>query len=110
MRMKESWGCCPSSVLVWIHSSPRAIRSAPGYACTLNFSGMRLEITAWPANGDNVVPSASYFGHVTIMPVMPPVLLGPLVVVPVDVVVLAPVVTVRGLAVSGHASRPLTGS
>ena len=28
-------------------------------------------MTAWPARGDRVVPSASYFGQVTIMPVMP---------------------------------------
>ena len=32
---------------------------------------MRLAITAWPASGDRVFPSDSYFGQVTIIPVMP---------------------------------------
>ena len=45
-------------------------------------------MTAWPARGDKVYPSDSYFGQVTIMPVMPPAVLGE----------------------TGQASRPVTGS
>src|ERR1700687_3102190 len=69
--VKESWAFWPSSVLVWSHSSPLAIRSAAGVAITPHLPGIRLATTAWPASGDRVVPSASYFGQVTIMPVMP---------------------------------------
>src|ERR1700687_4155491 len=71
MRRKESWAFWPSRVLVWSHSSPLAIRSAAGVAITPHLPGIRLATTAWPASGDRVVPSASYFGQVTIMPVMP---------------------------------------
>src|ERR1700674_3478977 len=71
IRRKESWAFCPSKVLVWSHSSPRAIRSAAGVAITPYRPGYRLAMTAWPAKGDRVVPSASYFGQVTIMLVMP---------------------------------------
>jgi len=34
IRRKESLGLLPSNVLVWSHSSPRPIRSAPGVATT----------------------------------------------------------------------------
>src|SRR6266850_4146267 len=71
IRRKESWAFWPSRVLVWSHSSPFAIRSAPGVATTPYLPGIRLGTTAWPASGDRVVPSASYFGHVTIVPVSP---------------------------------------
>src|SRR5437016_10353193 len=71
IRRKESWAFWPSRVLVWSHSSPLAIRSAPAVATTPYLPGIRLATTAWPASGDRVVPSASYFGQVTIMPVMP---------------------------------------
>src|SRR6267154_6560510 len=70
-RRKESWAFWPSKVLVWSHSSPFAIRSAPGVATAPYLPGIRLGTTAWPASGLRVLPSASYFGHVTIMPVMP---------------------------------------
>src|SRR6267378_4344026 len=71
IRRKESWPFWPSKVLVWSHSSPLAIRSAPGVAIRVYLLGMILTIRAWPAIGDRVTPSASYFGQVTIMPVMP---------------------------------------
>ncbi len=47
------------------------MRSAAGVATTPYLPGIRLATTAWPASGDSVVPSDSYFGQVTIMPVMP---------------------------------------
>src|SRR5438874_1223463 len=71
MRRNESWAFWPSSVLVCSHSSPRAIRSAPGVATTPYRPGIRLGITAWPASGDSVAPSDSNFGQVTSVPVMP---------------------------------------
>src|SRR6266850_4647430 len=70
-RRKESWAFWPSRVLVCNHSSPRAIRSAPGVATTPYLPGIRFATTAWPASGDSVVPSDSYFGQVTIVPVSP---------------------------------------
>ena len=42
----ESWAFWPSSVLVWSHSSPFAIRSAPGVATTPYLPGIRLATTA----------------------------------------------------------------
>src|ERR1700758_4915434 len=71
IRRNESWAFWPSSVLVWSHSSPRAIRSAAGVATTPYLPGIRLATTAWPASGDRVLPSDSYFGQVTIVPVIP---------------------------------------
>src|ERR1700730_4053098 len=71
--MKESWAFCPSKVLVCSHSSPLAMRSAPGLATTPYLPGIMLAITACPAKGDSVLPSASYFGQVTIMPTRPSV-------------------------------------
>src|SRR5215469_10096249 len=71
MRRNESCAFWPSKVLVWSHSSPRAIRSAAGVATTPYLPGIRLETTTWPANGDRVLLSDSYLGHVTIVPVMP---------------------------------------
>src|SRR5437879_2675793 len=70
-RRNESCAFWPSSVLVCSHSSPRAIRSAPGVATTPYRPGIRLGITAWPASGDSVEPSDSNFGQVTSVPVMP---------------------------------------
>src|SRR2546422_5811147 len=49
-RRNESWAFWPSRVLVWSHSSPRAIRSAPGVATTPYLPGIRLATTAWPAS------------------------------------------------------------
>src|SRR6516164_6400056 len=77
MRRKESCAFWPSSVLVWSHSSPRAIRSAPGVATTPYLPGIRLAMIAWPARGERVWPSASNFGQVTIVPVMPVGLVAP---------------------------------
>ena len=54
---------------------------------------MRLATTAWPASGDRVFPSDSYFGQVTILPVMP-----------------ACVGSVVACAETGHASSPVAGS
>src|SRR2546429_9209846 len=54
---------------------------------------MRLATTAWPASGDRVFPSDSYFGQVTILPVMP-----------------ACVGSVVACAEPGHASSPVAGS
>src|SRR6267378_612988 len=71
IRRKESWAFWPSRVLVWSHSSPLAIRSAPGVATTPYLPGIRLATTAWPASGDGVKPSDSNNGQVTIVPVMP---------------------------------------
>src|SRR2546421_1673098 len=68
---KESWAFWPSRVLVWSHSSPLAIRSAPGVATTPYRPGIRLAMTAWPASGDKVVPFDSYLGQTAIVPVMP---------------------------------------
>src|SRR5579862_5338608 len=70
MRTNESWAFWPSRVLVCNHSSPREIRSAAGVATTPHRPGIRLAMTACPANGDGVTPSDSYLGQVTIMPVM----------------------------------------
>src|SRR6516165_1546387 len=73
-------------------------------------------MTACPARGERVCPSDSYFGHVTIMPVIVVVGFGPAPfpvmippVLPPDAVVTAPVDT-SGLAEIGHASRPEVGS
>src|SRR5258706_11177589 len=71
IRRKESCAFCPSSVLVCSHSSPLEIRSAPAVATTPYLPGIRLGITAWPASGERVCPSASYFRQVTIVPVIP---------------------------------------
>src|SRR5215472_7782352 len=71
IRKNESWAFWPSRVLVCSHSSPLAIRSAPGVATTPYLPWYMLAMTAWPASGDRVLPSDSYFGQVTIMPVMP---------------------------------------
>src|SRR5207244_13564564 len=71
MRRNESCAFWPSSVLVCSHSSPRAIRSAPGVATTPYLPGIRLAMTAWPASGDKVVPFDSYLGQVVVVPVMP---------------------------------------
>src|SRR5436853_344893 len=71
MRRNESCAFWPSSVLVCSHSSPRAIRSAPGVATTPYRPGIRLAMTAWPASGDKVVPFDSYLGQTAIVPVMP---------------------------------------
>src|SRR5207302_3067525 len=70
-RRKESCAFCPSRVLVCNHSSPLAIRSADGVATTPYLPGYKLATIAWPARGDRVFPSDSYFGQVTIIPVMP---------------------------------------
>src|SRR6476469_959215 len=77
MRRNESCAFCPSRVLVCSHSSPRAMRSAAGVATTPYLPGIRLAITAWPASGERVVPSASYFGQVTMVLVMPVGLAAP---------------------------------
>ena len=97
IRRKESWAFWPSRVLVWSHSSPLPIRSAPGVATTPYLPGIRLATTACPPNGDRVVPSASYFGQVTIMPV-----------IPVRVRSLGS--PIRELTEIGHASFPVAGS
>src|SRR5207253_9306121 len=70
-RRNESCAFWPSSVLVCSHSSPRAIRSAPAVATTPYLPGIRLAMTAWPASAESVWPSDSYFGQVTIVPVIP---------------------------------------
>src|SRR5882762_6657007 len=44
--MKDSWAFCPSSVLVWSHSSPLVILSAAGVATTPYLPGIMLAITA----------------------------------------------------------------
>src|ERR1700730_5535434 len=78
MRRKESCAFWPSRVLVCSHSSPLAIRSAPGLAITPYLPGIILATTIWPASGDRIglpaesVP-VSYFGQVTITPVIPAV-------------------------------------
>src|SRR5882762_2390630 len=102
-RRKESWAFWPSKVLVWSHSSPLAIRSAPGIATTPYLPGYKLATTAWPARGDRVVPSNSYFGQVTIIPVMPVGLAPPGAPVLVSI-------PVRELGEIGHASFPVAGS
>src|SRR2546421_5183668 len=61
--MKDSWGFVPSRVLVWSHSSPRAMRSAAGVANTSYRPGIRFLMTAWPARGDSVTPSDSKRGQ-----------------------------------------------
>src|SRR4029077_9665454 len=100
MRRKESCAFWPSSVLVWSHSSPRAIRSAAGVATTPYLPGIRLATTAWPAIGDKVVPSASNFGQVTISPVMPSWVPSP----PFEGILAV------ACAEIGHASSPVSGS
>src|SRR6202051_2785478 len=95
IRRNESWAFWPSRVLVWSHSSPFAIRSAPGVATTPYLPGIRLATTAWPASGDRILPPASYFGQVTMVPVMP-----------VEVGSLA----LREFVEIGHASNPVAGS
>src|SRR5882757_6602997 len=97
-RRNESWAFWPSSVLVCSHSSPRSIRSAAGVATTPYRPGIRLATTAWPAIGDSVAPSLSYFGQVTISPVMPFWLASPLSTLPVII------------GEIGQASRPVAGS
>ena len=47
------------------------MRSAPGVATTPYRPGIMLATTACPASGDSVEPSDSYFGQVTIVPVIP---------------------------------------
>src|ERR1700675_887713 len=71
IRRKKSCAFWPSRVLFWSHSSPFAILSAPGVATTPYLPGIRLATTAWPARGDRVTLSDSYFGQVTIVPVIP---------------------------------------
>src|SRR5467141_1363395 len=102
-RRNESCAFSPSSVLVCSHSSPLAIRSADGVATTPYLPGYKLATIAWPARGDRVFPSDSYFGQVTIMPVMPVGLTPP----GAPVVVSIPV---RELGEMGHASFPVAGS
>src|SRR6267378_3377198 len=102
-RRNESCAFCPSRVLVCSHSSPLAIRSADGVATTPYLPGYKLATIAWPARGDRVFPSDSYFGQVTIMPVMPVGLTPP----GAPVVVSIPV---RDLGEMGHASFPVAGS
>src|SRR3984893_722939 len=96
IRRNESWAFWPSSVLVCSHSSPRAIRSAPGVATTPYRPGIRLATIAWPASGVRVLPSDWSFGQVTMVPVMP-----------VCVGSFAPL---RAIFEIGHASRPVDGS
>src|ERR1700719_1202843 len=95
-RRKESWDFWPSRVFVWSHSSPLAIRSAPGLAITPHLPGIRLSTTAWPASGDGVLPSDSNCGQVTIMPVLP--------------VCVGSFVPCRGFTETGQASFPVVGS
>src|SRR2546421_7299816 len=102
-RRNESCAFSTSSVLVCSHSSPLAIRSADGVAKTPYLPGYKLATIAWPANGDRVVPSDSYFGQVTIMPVMPVGLTAPGVGPPVSI-------PVRARAETGHASWCVAGS
>src|SRR6516162_2910197 len=97
-RRNESCAFWPSKVLVCSHSSPRAMRSAPGVATTPYRPGIKLETTAWPASGDRVVPSTSYLGQVTIVPVIPVVFC----VVPSKPVV--------AFLETGQASSPVAGS
>src|SRR5260370_27254151 len=66
--MNASCGFVPSRVLVCNHSSPRAIRSAPGVAITSYSPGYRFTMSACPASRESVVPSDSYFRHFTILP------------------------------------------
>src|SRR5207253_1471716 len=98
----------PSSVLVWSHASPRAIRSAPGVATTPYRPGIRLAMTAWPASGDKVVPFDSYLGQVTIVPVMPNCVGSrvPAIGLPLA----SNCGPIRETFVTGHASRPVAGS
>src|SRR5262245_43292978 len=86
--MNASMSFVPSSVFVCSHSSPRAMRSAAGVACTSYRPGYMLAMIAWPASGESVAPSDSNFGHVTIMPTSPSVEDGEI----------------------GHASSPVAGS
>src|SRR5215472_13019400 len=71
IRRNESCAFWPSRVFVWSHSSPLAIRSAAGVATTPYLPCIMLGTTAWPASGDKVELSDSYFGQVTIVPVIP---------------------------------------
>src|SRR5439155_14810171 len=102
-RRNESCAFSPSSVLVCSHSSPLAIRSADAVAKTLYLPGYKLATIAWPARGDRVSPSDSYFGQVTIMPVMPVGLEAPGRPVLVSIPVVA-------RAETGQASFPVAGS
>src|SRR5690348_12525480 len=97
----------------------------------LNLSAIRLATTAWPASGDSVALSDSYFGHVTMRPVIPACVPSPvqaLAVVQVQgeatVQELAPCVPLVRIplvmafatmlfvtcAAIGQASRPVEGS
>src|ERR1700675_1005041 len=102
--VKESWAFWPSSVLVWSHSSPLAIRSAPGVAITPHLPGIRLATTAWPASGDGV-PFASYSGQVTIIPVIPVAVTSP-----ATMLVDPACVPISGFPEIGQASTPVVGS
>src|SRR6266566_242314 len=79
IRRKESCAFWPSRVLVCSHSSPLAIRSAAGVATTPYRPCIMFGTRAWPASGEAVMPSDSYSGQVTILPVMPIVPKKPLV-------------------------------
>ena len=96
IRRKESWAFCPSKVLVWSHSSPFAIRSAAGVATTPYLPGIMLATTACPASGDRIVPPASNFGQVTMVPVMP--------------VCVGSATPIREIVEIGHASKPVEGA
>src|SRR5207302_2680250 len=82
--------------------------SAPGVATTPYRPGIRLAITACPASGDSVVPSDSYFGHVTIVPVMP-VWFGSRVL-GIGLPLASNCGPMREILYTGHASRPVAGS
>ncbi len=62
-------------------------------------------MTAWPASGESVLPSDSYFGQVTIMPVMP-VAVGSVAASSA----LVPDVAESSFMPIGQASLPLSGS
>src|SRR5215469_1593868 len=104
IRRNESCAFWPSRVFVCSHSSPLAMRSAAGVATTPYLPCIMLGMTAWPANGDGVAPSASNSGQVTILPVMPIVPVEP-GALPFDVSI-----PTNGFFVIGQASRPLRGS
>src|ERR1700756_2816336 len=109
-RRNESWAFWPSSVFVWSHSSPRAMRSAPGVAITPQRPGIRLAMTAWPASGDSVLPSDSYFGQVTIIPVIPVWVGSGIIFAGLFGSGIIPVRELNADAPTGHASFPLFGS
>src|SRR5882672_9261204 len=110
-RRNESCAFSPSSVLVCSHSSPLAMRSADGVAKTPYLPGYKLATIAWPARGDRVIPSDSYFGQVTIIPVIP-VVLAPNTYLPTLGSVAGPPTSIpfRAVAETGHASFPVAGS